>query len=181
MRNRTLVHRYADGLARALKDDREYGAVGAEIRAFLDLFQSRKDLAKAVVSPFVSARIREAVLGKVLAAQGMSPKASRFLKLLQDHKRLDLLPEIVQALPDAWADKQGVVSYEVASVVPLGAAQRDRLARSLEAAEGRPVRLVFKIDPALLGGLTVRKGHVIYDASVEGELAAIIERLGTAS
>ncbi len=181
MKSLTLVHRYAEGLARALKDDREYGAVGADIRAFLELFQSRKDLNEAVVSPFVNARIRAAVLGKVLARLGASPKASRFLKLLQDHKRLDLLPEIVEALPEAWADKQGVVSYEVASVVPLSEAQRDRLARSLEAAEGRPVRLVFRTDPALLGGLTVRKGHIIYDASVEGELAAIIERLGTAS
>ena len=173
-----LVHKYANGLARALQDDREYGAVGGEVRAFLELFRSREDLRRALVSPFFNARKREAVLGEVLAGQGLSPKAFRFLELLQHHKRLELLPDIVAALPEAWAEKQGVVTYEVASAVPLTAAQQDRLARTLEASEGRPVRLVLKADPGLLGGLAVRKGHIVYDASVEGELAAIVERLG---
>lgn len=178
MRSLALVHRYTDGLARALKDDREYGAVGGEIRAFLDIFRSREDLRRALISPFVNARKREVLLGEVLARLGTGPKASRFLGLLQQHKRMELLPEIFEALPGAWAEKQGFVTYEVASAVPLTAAQQDRLARNLEASEGRPVRLLFKADPGLLGGLTVRKGHIINDASVEGELAAIIEQLG---
>ena len=181
MKNVVLVRRYADGLARALKDDREYAAVEEDIRAFLELFLSRDDLRQALVSPFVNARKRGAVLDKVLAGCGAGPKAARFLKLLQDHKRLGLLPEIADALPAAWADRQGFVTYEVASAVPLTAAQRDRLARTLEAGEGRPVRLVFQADPKLLGGLAVRKGHIVYDVSIEGELASIIERLGNAS
>lgn len=181
MRNLTLVHKYADGLARALKDGREYDAVGAEVRVFLEVFTSRDDLRRALVSPFVNARKRQAILDEILARLGTGPKAGRFLKLLQTHKRLQFLPEIVQALPDAWADKQGIVTYEVASAVPLTAAQTDRLTRTLERSEGRPVRLVFKADPGLLGGLAVRKGHIVYDASVEGELASLIERLGTTS
>ena len=91
-----------------------------------------------------------------------------------------LLPDIVEALPAAWAEKQGVVTFEVASAVPLSAAQREKLSRNLEAAEGRPVRLVLKSDPALLGGLAVRRGHIVYDASVEGELQTLQERLGKA-
>ena len=44
----------------------------------------------------------------------------------------------------------------------------------------RPVRLILKSDPGLLGGLALRKGHIVYDASVEGELRALQERLGKA-
>jgi hypothetical protein len=62
MRNLVLVRKYADGLARALADEREYGAVGAEVRAFLDLFLFRVDLRRALTSPFVNARKRSAVL-----------------------------------------------------------------------------------------------------------------------
>jgi len=180
MRNQALVRKYADGLARALGDDREYGAVGGEVRAFLETFQASPDLQRALVSPFVNARRRETILGEVLTRFGLSPKTRRFLELLQHHKRMALLPEIVAALPEAWSEKQGVVTYEVASAVPLTGAQADRLTRALESSEGRPVRLVFKADPGLVGGLTVRKGHIIYDASVEGELRAIQERLGHA-
>jgi len=180
MRNLVLVRKYADGLARALADEREYGEVGAEVRAFLDLFISRDDLRKALTSPFVNARKRAAVLDEILPRLGTGPKASRFLKLLLHHKRMALLPEIAEALPLAWSEHQGVVTYEVASAVPLSAAQQERLVRSLEASEGKPVRLVLKSDPGLLGGLSVRKGHIVYDASLEGDLAALQERLGKA-
>jgi len=180
MRNQALVRKYADGLARALGDDREYGAVGGEVRAFLETFLASPDLQRALVSPFVNARRRQAILGEVLNRSGLSPKSRRFLELLQHHKRMALLPDIVEALPEAWSETQGIVTYEVASAVPLTAAQQKKLAASLEASEGRPVRLVLKADPGLVGGLAVRKGHIVYDASVEGELRAIQERLGHA-
>ncbi|HDT12761.1 MAG TPA: ATP synthase F1 subunit delta [Candidatus Aminicenantes bacterium] len=178
MKNLALVRKYADGLARALADDREYEAVGSEVRMFLGVFESHPDLGRALVSPFLNARRREAILDEVLKRSGTGPKASRFLKLLQHHKRMEYLPAIVEALPQAWSERQGIVTYEVASAVPLSEAQQGRLAKSLEASEGRPVRLVLEDDPGLVGGLALRKGHIVYDASVEGRLNALQERLG---
>ena len=178
MKNPALIKKYAQAFAQAVADEKEFAAVGAEVRAFLEAFASHADLRRAVVSPFVNGRKREAVLGEVLARLGTGPKASRFLRLLQHHKRLDILPEIVAAFPEAWSERLGLVTYEVTSAVPLTEAQQARLARGLEASEKRPVRLVPRTDPAILGGVTVRKGHIVYDASVEGTLAAIQERLG---
>jgi len=180
MKNLSLVRKYAEGLAQALGDDSEFASVGAEVRAFLEAFLANRDLRRALVSPFVNTRKREAVLGEVLTRMGTGPKASRFLRLLQHHKRMELLTDIVEALPEAWSEKQGVVTYEVAAAFPLTAAQQDRLAKTLAASEGRPVRLVLKADPGLVGGLAVRKGHIVYDASVEGELSALKERIGHA-
>ena len=178
MKNPALVKKYAQGFVLAVKDEKEYGSVSSDVRAFLALFEAREDLRRALTSPFVNARKRDAVLEKVLARLGTGPKAARFLALLLRHKRLDLLAAVVAALPEAWSDKHGIVTYEVVSAVPLTAAQRDRLARGLEASEKRPVRLVARIDPAVVGGLSASKGHIVYDASVEGRLAALRERLG---
>ncbi len=178
MKNLALVKKYADGMSLALRDEAEYAAVGAEVRAFLDLFQSRDDLRQALTSPFVNARKKGAILNEILARDCTSPKAARYLRLLLEHKRMELLPDIAGALPGAWAEKKGIVTYEAASAVAMTSAQQDRLRRSLEAREGKPVRLVFKVEPDLVGGLAVRKGHIVYDASVEGELAALKERLG---
>jgi F-type H+-transporting ATPase subunit delta len=178
MKNLALVKKYAEGLALAVGDEKEYESVGAEIRAFLELFVSREDLRRALVSPFVNARKKGIILGEVLAGARTGPKASRFLKLLLHHKRLELLPDMVEALPQAWSDKFGVVTFEVTSAVPLTAAQKDRLVKGLEAAEKKPVRLVFKADPGVLGGVALRWGHIVYDASIEGQLTALKERLG---
>ncbi len=91
---------------------------------------------------------------------------------------MELLPDIVAALPEAWSEMQGIVTYEVASAVPLTAAQRDRLAANLEAPKAAASASSSRTEPALVGGLALRKGHIVYDASVEGELRALQERLG---
>lgn len=178
MKNPGIVKMYAEALAGAVKDQREFEAVGAEIRAFLDLYLSREDLRRALIRPFVNARKRGAILEAVLARGGTGPKATRFLTLLLGHKRLRLLPEIVEALPKAWSEKQGVVTFEVTSAVAMTDEQKARLSKVLEASAKKPVRLVSKIDPSVVGGLALRKGHIVYDASVEGELNALKERLG---
>jgi F-type H+-transporting ATPase subunit delta len=181
MKNPALIRKYAQAFAQAVADEKEFAAVGAEVRAFLEVFLSHAELQRAVISPFINARKRQALLATVLGRLGTGPKASRFLTLLQRHKRMELLPEIVAALPEAWCERLGVVTYEVTSAVPLTEEQKARLARGLEAAEKRAVHLVPRTDPAVLGGLAVRKGHIVYDASVEGELAALRERLGQES
>lgn len=178
MKNQALVRKYADGLVQALQDAREFESVGAEVRAFRDLFVSREDLRKALVSPFINVRKKSAVLDKVLSGSGTGPKASRFLSLLLKHKRLDILPAVADLLPEAWSDKLGLVTFEVTSAIPLTDGQKARLSEGLEVLEKKPVRLVFKTDPAIVGGLAVRKGHIVYDASVEGRLAALKELLG---
>jgi F-type H+-transporting ATPase subunit delta len=178
MKNQSLVRKYAEGLAGALEDEREFMSIGAEVRAFLDLLVSRKDLRQALVSPFVNARKKSVILDQVLTLSGLGPKTSRFLSLLLRNKRLELLPPIVEALPQAWSEKRGVVTYEVTSATPLTAGQKERLTKNLEASGKKPVRLVCKTDPAVVGGLALRKGHIVYDASVEGELTALKERLG---
>jgi F-type H+-transporting ATPase subunit delta len=178
MKNLALVKKYAQGLVQAVGDATEFASVGDDVRAFRDLLDSREDLRQALVSPFVKARKKGAVLDEVLKRLVTGPKASRFLALLLHHKRLDLLPAIAEALPEAWSEKLGVVTYEVTSAVPLTAAQTDRLAKGLEASERKPVRLVARTDASVVGGLAVRKGHIVYDASVEGRLAALRERLG---
>ena len=99
MKNLALVRKYADGLALAVKDDGEFAAASGEVRAFLELFQSREDLRRALTSPFVNVRQKGAVLGEVLPRLGTGPKVGRFLKLILEHKRMDLLPAIAEALP----------------------------------------------------------------------------------
>ncbi|MGB9005068.1 MAG: F0F1 ATP synthase subunit delta, partial [Candidatus Aminicenantales bacterium] len=67
----------------------------------------------------------------------------------------------------------GTVTVEAFSAVPLSQAQQTRLRRALESREGRPVFLNFSRDPELMGGLAMRKGHVIYDLTIRGELSRL--------
>ncbi|MEN6310176.1 MAG: ATP synthase F1 subunit delta [Acidobacteriota bacterium] len=177
MRNHVLVHKYAQGLVQAMSGEAEFEAVRSELGAFLDLCAGRKDLRDALVSPFVPPEKKAGILTDVLKAARAGEKTVRFLSLILEHKRLDLLDDIAAALPETWNDNLGIATFEVASVIPLTDIQVRRLRETLEAVEGGPVRLAFRIDPAIVGGLSLRKGHIVYDASIQGNLDQLKEQI----
>lgn len=177
MKNQVLVKRYAQGLVQAVKDEAEFEPIRAELRAFLDLYSGLSELRHAILSPFIGARAKARILDHVAARSGAGEKTVRFLRLLLEHKRLDLLGDIVDALPETWNEKLGIVTFEVASVIPLTDGQKRRLRETLETAERRPVRLVFRIDPGIVGGLSLRRGHIVYDVSIQGSLNQLKEQI----
>ena len=130
MKNLALVKKYADGLAQALKDDEEYKSVGDEIRAFLELFLSGEDLRQALVSPFVNARKKDAILDEILSRLGHGPEGVTLPHAPSQHTSgWSSCRTSSRRLPEAWSEKQGIVTYEVASAVPLTAAQQDAAGR----------------------------------------------------
>jgi F-type H+-transporting ATPase subunit delta len=177
MKNQVLVNKYAQGLVQAVVDEAEFRSVQTELRAFLELLGESPELRKALMSPFLNARKKTKILAEVLKRSGAGPKTVRFLGLLLEHKRLDLFADIAAALPEAWNEKQGILTIEVASAAALAEDQKDRLRKGLEALEGKPVSLVYRIDPEIIGGLALRKGHIVRDASVQGNLMKIRDRI----
>jgi F-type H+-transporting ATPase subunit delta len=177
MKNPTLVKRYAKGLIGALHQDSEYAAVYAELSAIGGLLETSRELSKILVSPFVPKKKKDQIIKNVLSTSPSSEKTARFLDLLLAHNRLDILAEVLRAVPLLWKERQGVQTFEVSSAFSLTDQQRERLRAELERLEGKPVFLDYRIDPGLVGGLSLRKGNVIYDASVQGRLAKLKEKM----
>ena len=107
----------------------------------------------------------------------MGNKTKRFLLLLVENTRLMLLPEILECLPALWNEEQGIATFEVSSVIPLNANQKKRLEEKLSQLEKRPVALSYRLDPSLIGGLSIRKGNIVYDASIQGDLERIKQKI----
>jgi F-type H+-transporting ATPase subunit delta len=177
MKNQVLVRKYAQGLVQAVKDEGEFASVRADLRTFLELYAGQDELRSALMSPFISVAARGQILKDVLDRSGAREKTARFLRLLLDHKRFDLIKDIADVLPETWNEKLGILTFEVASVIPLTDAQKNRLRETVEAAEKRPVTLVFKIDPGIIGGLALRRGHIVYDVSIQGNLNQMKEQI----
>ncbi len=177
MKNLVLVKKYAQGLVQALENEGEFAAVQADLRSFRDLMAARDDLRQALTSPFIPAERRAAILAEILKAAGAQRKTERFLGLLLDHKRFALLSDAIDLLPETWNEHQGILTFEVSSVVPLSEAQKGKLRRELEALTRKPVTLVYKLDGGIVGGLSIRRGNIVYDASVEGNLEKVKEQI----
>jgi F-type H+-transporting ATPase subunit delta len=177
MKNRILVKRYTQGLVGALKDEPEYAAISRELAEFQKLVSGHGALKATLDNPFVDARKKAQVIRDVLTKSGFTDKASRFLLLLFEHKRLGLLGDVLDSLPVLWNESHCVTTFEVSSAVALADAQRKKLKAELQRLEGRPVFLRYSIDPGLVAGFSLQKGNIIYDASLRGHLERIKQKI----
>lgn len=94
----------------------------------------------------------------------------RFLDLVVDKRRENILETVEFAFRKIAEEKQGVQKAQVTSAVPLSDSDRARTVSVLEKLTGRKVLLEETIDPAIIGGLVVRVGDRVYDGSLKGSL-----------
>lgn len=170
MRNQILVRRYTEGLAAALRAEDEFAAVRNDLAVFDDLLRESAPLCAALSRPFLPIARKNEIAEDFFERLSFQVKTRRFLRLLLQHGRFEILPDVVRNLPAVWDAQNGVVPFEVRSVVALSAPQRIRLETALRSLENRPVACSYVLDPQIIGGLSVRKGNMIYDVSLRGQL-----------
>jgi len=177
MKNQILVKRYTQGLIDAIGDEEEYASMSRELSEFLGLLKERPRLHELLTRPFLPASRKKSLAESVLKEGQAGKKLIRLILLLIDRDRIELLPEIIESLPEAWNLEKGILTFEVASVIPLTAEQKKNLQQRLERLTSGPVALKYLRDPSLVGGLRLRKGNMVYDVSIQGDLEKLQEHI----
>lgn len=177
MRSRVLINRYARGFLRALDGEEEFFRLYKELQEFEKFIFSRKKYEHIFSRPFVPASQKVKLIKEILKKSGFNAKVARFIILLVENERMSILPGLVKALPDLWNESRGVVSFEVASVIPLTKEQKQALQKKLEKMESAPVVLKFRTAPDLIGGISLNKDNIIYDLSIRGNLNRMKEKI----
>lgn len=127
-----------------------------------------EDAAQALTNPRLARTARTRGLLSLL--HDVSPQARNLARLLVERGRLALLTEVL-AEYDRLADRaSGVVRAEVVAAVPVDRALEESIAGALTARLGGEVQTVVKQDPEILGGLVIRIGDRVIDASVRARL-----------
>jgi F-type H+-transporting ATPase subunit delta len=140
------------------------GLVGDErIRTFLDNPAKPLDERYALLEGALSGKVPEAVM--------------KLAKLLAERRAIDRLPAIWSEYRRLVQRERGIVDALVTSATPLTADETDALRRKVSQMTDRTVDLRVQVDDSLIGGLTVRIGDTLYDASVRGRLERLREQL----
>lgn len=177
MKSQILTRRYTQGLINSVKSDEEFSALSRELSGFAALFRKHKEIRETLANPFLPTAKKKQIAEAILAKKPMMEKASRFILLLVENDRIELLPDILESLPEAWNEEKGIYTFEVASVVPLTGNQKINLEKRLELLEKRAVVLKYRIDPTLIGGLWIKRGNIIYDVSIKGSITKLKEKI----
>jgi len=177
MKSPVLIRRYAQGLINSIEDKGEFESISGELQEFSQFLLKEKKLLGTLTSAFLPTAKKVEIAAQVLEKISLKEKSRRFILLLVENNRLPLLAEMLKLLPVFWNEEQGISTFEVRSVIPLQAAQKQRLEKKLAHLEQRPVSLTFTIDSSLIGGLSIRKGNIVYDVSLLGDLERLRQKI----
>jgi F-type H+-transporting ATPase subunit delta len=107
------------------------------------------------------------------AAGSLTQEQRNFVQVLAENDRLGVLPEVAGQFEALRNAHEGVVDAHVASAFPLSDAQVADIVGTLRDKYGREVKATVSVDPDLIGGVSIRIGDEVMDASVRGKLAQL--------
>ena len=171
-----LAGRYAVALFELAREQKALDEVAADLGGMRALLEVSADLRRLIESPVLSREEQGRAVTALAERAGFAKITQQFLGLLAHKRRLFALPEMITAYLAMLSEHKGEVSAEVTSAVALSDEQVAAVKQQLSNAVGQSVTLSTAVDPGLLGGLVVRVGSRMIDASLRTKL----QRLETA-
>ncbi len=166
----SLAKGYAEALLALARARGEEGAVEGELRVLAQALRRDSRFRRALRDPDIDEPTRA---GQVSAAlQGVvGPLVIEHIATMVRHGHASLVGDMIERFLDLLASATEAVSAEVHAAVALTEDQKERLGKVLERRFGTPVRIHVVVDPAVGGGLLVKVGHELIDATVVSRLA----------
>ena len=169
-----MAGRYATALFELARDSKAVDAVKADLETFDAMLGESSDLLRLVRSPVFGADEQAKALATVLEKAGIQGLAAKFLLLVASNRRLFAVREMIRGFRVLVAKHKGEVTAEVVVAEKLSDTHLESLKSALKAVTGgRAVDLNVKIDPAIIGGLTVKLGSRMVDSSLRTKLNSI--------
>lgn len=170
------AQRYAVALYDLAQENSALAAVHADFRAFAESVRTSKDLSKLLDSPAFSRAAKVAALGAVAKKAGYSPIFAKFIGVMATNGRARDILKAEVAFDQLYAKRRGIQRAVVRTAKEMSGAERARVEALLAKLVGGEVELSSEVDASLIGGIQLRIGSRLVDASV----AAKLNRMNTA-
>lgn len=169
-----LAKRYATALFALAKDKGAADAVAADMAVLHSELHS-PGASALLTSPDVSIEERDKVLSKL--TEGRHELVANLVGVLQHRRRLEVLADMPTSYRALLMEERGEVEGVAESAHPLGAEELTALTDLAKRLSGKKVVLTAKHNPALLGGVRLIVGNVLYDGSLQAALTQLRNKL----
>jgi len=165
-----IAERYASAVYELADEARSLDETAADLNGLKELLIESDDLQMLIRSPVIDTDAKAAAMGTILEQAGAGDLTRRFVAVVARNNRLFVLPATIDAFLAELAHRRGEVTAEVTSAQPLKQTQLEAVTNALRNALGGKVTVDAKLDPSLIGGLVVRIGSRMIDASLKSKL-----------
>ena len=169
---------YARALFEAAQGRGAIDAVRDQLAAFVDALHGNRNLMIFFFSPYFSAQEKKEGLRRALS--DADETFMQFLEVLLTHHRMPVIFAIKDRYERFWRDEKKLLPVEVTSAVGLDSQLVDSLGDRIGQQTGREVELVSRVDPEILGGIVLRVGNFVLDASIRNQLNQLRKQVAQA-
>ena len=166
----SLSGRYAAALFDLAREQKAIEKVEASLATLEQAMRESADLKRLVSRPLVARGAAAQAVKAVATELKLDTLTANFLGVLAANRRLSQLNNVIAAFRAMAANFRGETTAQVTTAHPLTDAQVTALKAKLKARVGRDVAVATKVDPAILGGLVVKIGSQMIDASIKTKL-----------
>src|SRR3954469_17629081 len=170
---------YARALFESARDNDVLDVIHEQLGAWSDALGENKNLQTFFFSPrFTTAEKKDAIRRII---EGGDERFLNFLELLAERHRLPVTFRIRRAFDELWREEHKMLPVEVTSAVELDEALVRSIGERIEERTGRRIELTSRVDPEIIGGLVLRVGNKVLDASVSGRLQRLRKQITRAA
>jgi F-type H+-transporting ATPase subunit delta len=168
-----MAGRYATALFDLAREANAIDQVQSDLKFFDALVTSNPDLMRLVRSPVFGADEQARALASVLEKAGISGIAANFLRVVASNRRLFAVRDMIRAFNKLVAAHKGEVTAQVTVAEQLNDTRMNDIRAALREVTGKDVQIDMQVDPSIIGGLKVKLGSRMVDASLRTKLNSI--------
>jgi F-type H+-transporting ATPase subunit delta len=169
---------YARALFEVAKERDILDEIHDELGAFTKALDENRELAVFFFSPYFSSEEKKNGLER--AVTGADPAFMNFLQALLERHRMPVIFRIRARFEELWDEEKKLLPVEVTSSVELDKEIVQSIGKRIGEQTGQKVELSSKVDPDILGGLVVRVGNFVLDASIRNRLNQLRKQVARA-
>jgi len=165
-----ISDRYASAIYDLALENKKVDSVLNDLEALKKIIQENKELNLLIKSPLISSSDKLEILLKLTTKQSITEMTNTFLRVISKNKRFASLTSIILQFININAQKRGDVLADITSADELSGKQKEYINDHLRRILGDKLSLNFKVDKKIIGGLIVKVGSKMIDASLANKI-----------
>jgi F-type H+-transporting ATPase subunit delta len=170
---------YGDALFDVAKETRKLDRIHDELGEFADAVSASRDLQVFLFSPYFSSTEKREGLARTVS--GAEEELMNFLELLAEKHRMPALWHVRRHFDERWAEENRRLDVRLTSAVELDPNVVEHVRTEVERQTERTIDLEAEVDPDILGGLVLRVGNMVLDASIRNKLETLRKEVARAA
>ena len=170
---------YARSLFEVAKEHDVLDRIHDELGEFAEALEDDRTLQVFLFSPYFSSEEKREGVKKIVS--DADERMVNFLELLAERHRMPAIYRIKREFDALWADENQLLPVTVTSAVELDESLVKDIGKRIQEQTGRKVELSSNVDPEVLGGLMVRVGNMVLDATVRNRLERLRKQVAKAT